>query len=841
MGEGKMTTGQPLSITVPWQTGATVLEIGGGDIPLFRPNMDMRKLPTVDIVADLEGNWPIPDATYNGIFGKFVIEHMSWRAIPHFASECFRILKPGGAVMMVGPNTLEQCAEITRRGRITKEESAMLFGGQEERGWNEHKAAFSPAYAIEIFKAAGFTRVETEDWPIAKTDMIIRAWKDAGAVAPAPSYPAGYDMMQQDWFLKLKNSVNPQPAMVTQPPTANKKAGMNIGSFTVMVNDSATTDWLNTDILDMSQYAREKGFRFQQFDATKGIPWPENTADFIVASHFLEHITRAEANSFLKECLRVLKPKGVLRIAVPDLDTLTYSYADDEDDSFSGKFKDNEGVKNAEDDAEAFWNMLTNGHKTAYNDQAVIGKLDKAGFAHSKLFNEGESYAREIIDDTVDMYPDHSCYVEGIKGALGETPPFFRKEKSKAAISFGFRSGLAANITSALKILTKEEPAQPNLPKAEPVSLLSTSGFDDSTLSRLKQYAQKQLRIGLISTPFFGCPPKGYSGLEQIVWDLALGLIHQGHFVRLFAPEGSLVPPGGELVTTGPALMNVQVDWLKEERDDYEIYKSRLADLDILHGHDWFGVEYLCRPSFSAVYGNKLKICHTHHGHLNPDWWLKTKSPLPLNFIAISQHMMNEYAAQGMPSRYVYNGIDMNRYQYQEKKGNRLLFVGRFDTFKQPHVAIELAKRTGLGLDLVGGTFVQDQNYLAQIKAAADGKQICFYPDVSQEEKVKFYQNAKAVIFPSKMGEPFGLIVPEANACGTPVIGFRDGAIPETITDGFNGFLASTIEEMQQAVLLLDKISPADCRLSVERRFTRNVMARGYEMLYREMISGVEW
>ena len=203
--------------------------------------------------------------------------------------------------------------------------------------------------------------------------------------------------------------------------------------------------------------------------------------------------------------------------------------------------------------------------------------------------------------------------------------------------------------------------------------------------------------------------------------------------------------------------------------------------------------------------------------------------------------MKRVYASQGMPSKFVYNGIEIEKYPLQENKGERLLFVGRLDSFKRPHIAIEVAKKLNLGLDIVGGSFVQDVPYMDSIKQQCDGSQIVLHLDATQEEKTKLYQNAKAVIFPSKMGEPFGLIVPESNCCGTPVIGSNDGAIPETIENGFNGYVCDTVDQMVEAVRKVWNISPYACRQSVETKFSRQAMSRGYEALYREMLEGREW
>jgi len=135
------------SYTTPFELDQKILELGGGETPIFRPNVDFRELPTVDIVADLEKTFPIEDESYDGVFGNMVIEHIGWRYSSHFAKEIYRILKPNGAVVLIGPNTFEQCKEIIRRNKIGIEENALLYGGQEgtwDETGNYHKSAFSP-------------------------------------------------------------------------------------------------------------------------------------------------------------------------------------------------------------------------------------------------------------------------------------------------------------------------------------------------------------------------------------------------------------------------------------------------------------------------------------------------------------------------------------------------------------------------------------------------------------------------------------------------------------------------------------------------------------------------
>jgi len=368
---------------------------------------------------------------------------------------------------------------------------------------------------------------------------------------------------------------------------------------------------------------------------------------------------------------------------------------------------------------------------------------------------------------------------------------------------------------------------------------------------KLKVKPKEKPKIGLISTPFLRTPPDSYGGLELIVANLGETLAEMGHDVTIFAANGSEVK-GCKVVWFGEPKLKVQVDWLKAERDAYEVYGAILGDFDIIHGSNWFGFEYLAKSR-----NPKIKVCHTHHGGLNLEWWGRSKPPFKLNLIAISDWMRKIYEAQGFPAKFVYNGINLDRYPFKREKGDRLLFVGRIDKFKQPHVAIEVAKKLNMGLDIVGGTFIQDPAYLEQIRRICDGEQIKFYPDTPHELKIRLMQNAKCLLFPSAMGEPFGLVPVEAMASGTPVVALNDGAVEEVVKEGgivcdvFHKSIVpnkgavyqikqNPVEAMIEAVKKVDSIKPEDCRRNAER-FSRENMAENYLRLYYEILEGNEW
>jgi glycosyltransferase involved in cell wall biosynthesis len=350
------------------------------------------------------------------------------------------------------------------------------------------------------------------------------------------------------------------------------------------------------------------------------------------------------------------------------------------------------------------------------------------------------------------------------------------------------------------------------------------------------------LKIALISTPFFGVPPPSYGGLERIVYDLWQGLLRRGHKVACFSPDPTITPEGGYHISTGKAKNTVGVDWVASEREMYEGYKKKLGNFDIVHGHNWMGFEYRAKAD-----NKDLRVCHTHHGHLNSSWWCRSKPPFPLNFIAISRWMKSCYdTGYGgekcqIPSQAAYNMVDMDEYPFQKDKSDRLMFLGRIDPIKAPHMAVMVANRTKMPLDIVGGTsFVSDQNYVTEVRGMCKDD-IRFIGEVDHKTKLAYLQDAKALIIPSQFGEPFGLIAVEAMACGTIPVALNDGALGEIVEDGKSGFICNNPNELAKVVQdKLDTINPEDCRKRAEQ-FSIERGAERYEQLYELILEGETW
>lgn len=588
---------------------------------------------------------------------------------------------------------------------------------------------------------------------------------------------------------------------------------LNIGCFTIM----HANNWTNIDILNINEFAKQNGFEFKQLDATKGLPYEDNTVDIISCSHFIEHLDRDAGKQFLRECFRVMKPGSIIRLTIPDADIITKDY-------ILGNISDhrshNIGVKNAEDDAQSLYELLIAGHKTIYDQESITKLLNKTGFIEIEKMKYKKSKSKIIQEEHIDMYSEISLYIEAIK------PNIDIKNTKNDTIS-----------TKAIDIQSTDK-TEPTITKG---SITEIPSNNKQTI--VNNSDNGKLRIGLISTPFFGCPPPRYGGLEAIVWDLAEGLDKLGHIVTLFAPEGSKTPEHGYLITTGPALDTVNIDWFQAEKNNYEIYKQHITSdkFDIVDGNDWFGFEYLLK-----LKDQQLKVTHEHHGGLNWD----SPPPVPkANLVALSKFMQTysiQYFKQkgfNVDCRYNYNGIDLDFYKYDPsiKRTNRLLYVGRFSTFKGAHHAIELAKKVSLPLDLIGAAkFIDDPNYLKEIESMCDNDKIVIYKDATNEFKLRKMQDALCLVFPSKMNEPFGLGIVQAMATGLPAIAFDDGAIKEIIVNNETGFVCNSMEDMINAINKIDTIKSENCRKRAEF-FSKENMAKNKEKLYRDIISGNEW
>jgi len=341
-----------------------------------------------------------------------------------------------------------------------------------------------------------------------------------------------------------------------------------------------------------------------------------------------------------------------------------------------------------------------------------------------------------------------------------------------------------------------------------------------------------RLKIALISTAVFTSPVPSYGGLEQVVWELAVGLSEVGHKVTLIAPKGSKCPPGGELIETVPPSNS---PFRNPEEDAYKVYKDRLEEFNIINDHSWMKYAYIHEKA------DDLPLIGTVHGQL------PYRTPPPVKhpcFVGVSKaHAEYLSGHLGIPVEYAYNGIDLDLYPFKEEKGDYLLFLARMSREKGAHEFVQICKKVRMkGVVAGSDKFVDDPRYVERVMQMCDGRMIRYLGEVPFDLKVELLQNAKALVCPllPPYIEVFGLTTVEANACGTPVISVDRGACRELIKNGVNGFVVRSIFDIPKAIKKLDKIDPKNCR-KVGEKFSRKEMTKRYIQLYKRVLRGQCW
>jgi glycosyltransferase involved in cell wall biosynthesis len=337
------------------------------------------------------------------------------------------------------------------------------------------------------------------------------------------------------------------------------------------------------------------------------------------------------------------------------------------------------------------------------------------------------------------------------------------------------------------------------------------------------------LRIALTADPELPVPPRLYGGIERIVDMLARELAARGHEVILFAhpasrTQGRLVPwPGGS--------SRSRVDTL---RNAAALARAVLTGrFDIVHSFS--RVAYLTPilplpiPKL-MTYQRGISRRSVRLGH--------ALSHGTLHFSAISRWMMKDVEDIGS-WHLVFNGVPLSLYDYRPDPGPGapLVFLGRVEEIKGPHLAIEVARKAGLPLVIAGNVPEEHRGWFeANIAPHVDGKQIVYRGPVDDIEKNELLGGARALLMPILWEEPFGIVMAEAMACGTPVIGFARGAVPEVVEDGVTGFVTADLEGMIAALGKLGIIQRGACRARVEQNFSDATVADAYLSVYRQMI-----
>ena len=330
-------------------------------------------------------------------------------------------------------------------------------------------------------------------------------------------------------------------------------------------------------------------------------------------------------------------------------------------------------------------------------------------------------------------------------------------------------------------------------------------------------------------------PPPAYGGTEAVVSLLTEELTRQGHDVTLAASGDSETT--ARLHAVYPRSLRSAHELKDRNPYDWAHIASALAiapNFDVVHNHAGelaMAMSELVTPPILA----------TMHCLTTPDTefvWKRYRGAY--NTISRSQRHSLPSLPQAHFAGYVYNAVDVESFPFQAKKGDDVLFLSRIAPEKGADLAIEVARRTGRRLLIAGKVDRYDEAYFTEIiEPQLDGEQIVYVGEANACEKRDLYRNARCVLMPLQWEEPFGLVMPEAMACGTPVIALRRGSAPELIEHGVTGYVVDTVDDMVEAEKIVGRIDPAQCRAHVRERFSPARMAEGYVSIYERILASV--
>ena len=343
------------------------------------------------------------------------------------------------------------------------------------------------------------------------------------------------------------------------------------------------------------------------------------------------------------------------------------------------------------------------------------------------------------------------------------------------------------------------------------------------------------MKIAQVAPLYERVPPKYYGGTERIVAFITDELVRQGHDVTLFATGDSqttakLVPVCEEGLRLNPKY----TDHILYHMLLTEQVAQRADDFDFIHFH----LTYLHYPI-----ARRLTTGHvtTIHGRMDlPEYVPLYREYADMPVISISDSQREPLPWLNWKGT-VYHGIPEEMFRSNPKPGKYLAFLGRFSPEKRADRAIEIAKRSGIPLKIAAKIEDSDSEYFkAAIEPLLDDPLIEYIGEIGENEKQDFVSNAYAQIFPIDWPEPFGLVMIEAMACGTPTIAFRCGSVPEIIDDGVTGFIVESIEEAVERLKRVPELSREKCRRVFEERFSAGRMVKDYLSIYGRIQSEIE-
>ncbi len=346
------------------------------------------------------------------------------------------------------------------------------------------------------------------------------------------------------------------------------------------------------------------------------------------------------------------------------------------------------------------------------------------------------------------------------------------------------------------------------------------------------------MKILQVAPPWLSVPPLGYGGIEWVVSGLTDGLVDAGHEVTLLASGGSKTRAQLETVFEEPPFEQLG-DARIETIQALTAYRRR-GEYDLIHDHT-----AAVGPALGAVAGGPPVVHTLHLAWLDEQIQLARLIAPPVRLVAISNDQAARAPADVPISAVVHNGVPVDRYPFTAEKDDYLLFVGRANREKGPEVAIEISSR--LGRPLIMAIKINERyerkywREVLQPLVASAPVDIEVVPDPNHERKADLMARAAAVVVPIQWAEPFGMVMPEANACGTPVVAFDMGAASEVIAHGKTGFVVppGDLDAFCAAIDQTKELLPEDCRTHVIEHFSVQRMVADYERVY-ETVSTID-
>lgn len=340
------------------------------------------------------------------------------------------------------------------------------------------------------------------------------------------------------------------------------------------------------------------------------------------------------------------------------------------------------------------------------------------------------------------------------------------------------------------------------------------------------------MRIAQIAPLWERVPPPAYGGTELVVSLLTDELVRRGHEVTLFATGDSQTL--AQLESCSPEALRA-LDVTDKEAEIYhtlELNKvfRRASDFDLIHSH-------VGSAAFPYAHFSKTPVVHTCHFIIESDIEPLWKDARQQNFVSISDSQRRKDLGLNYVAT-VYNGIDTDIFPFYSEPNDPpyLAFLGRMSPQKGPHLAIKIALRSGYHLKMAGKVDACDREFFAeQVKPYIDNKQIEFLGEANHKQKCELMGNAVATLFPITWSEPFGLVMAESMALGTPVIAMALGSTSEVIEQGKTGFLCNNLAQCVAAVDRLKEIDRRACRDRIVNNFSVARMVDGYEAVYQKL------